>query len=404
MPVCYTKYTNGQKSSLNSYQEFRWDSSDYGHPRTVLISEKIEGFHKRVEMGEFLPYTELKVSGQQQVGMPTGKSSSTLVDTRGNWDRREANACIMGISEPSYTGPSLSETEWQRLSDRAYLQAKRGLALLAVEIKEFPKVVSLFADFRMNLLRRNHAIQSHVRTINRKRSRAYRQETHEAFQQAWLEYRYGWRQLYFSAEAMSEAAQQLASEEKWLDIQDSASQRSELDVGPVQVTDLWAGSPYPIIDVVHKIQGTRTHRASCVLRMHKMTKAFNANPLLFAWEIVPYSFVVDWFVNTSEIIQAAWPSYAQHSTHCRSVKDEITVTTSYRQDVPPSSTDAYGRTITTAQGKAGRHLYRHQTYHRWPHPYVAKVPPLRLDVNLDWQKLLDIVALVTGDKPKAARI
>ena len=54
------------------------------------------------------------------------------------------------------------------------------------------------------------------------------------------------------------------------------------------------------------------------------------NPFVTAWELVPYSFVIDWFINVGDWLQYQTATLASHASQrvaCLSVKKDIISTT-----------------------------------------------------------------------------
>jgi len=108
-----------------------------------------------------------------------------------------------------------------------------------------------------------------------------------------------------------------------------------------------------------------------------------------AWELVPFSFVVDWFTNLGKLI-SAWAPNPGFSVVGSWVKTEIsTVYDCYPTEIvnigtpwSPSSSGTF----------SGSYMEIHKTITREPSPSIPWLPSF--DVNLDMLKLLDIVMLL----------
>lgn len=132
------------------------------------------------------------------------------------------------------------------------------------------------------------------------------------------------------------------------------------------------------------------------------------NPLQTAWELIPYSFVVDWFVNVGDYICAHYSaSLSSQTICCASIRTNVTESTYY---VAPSSSttknptcydlcaNGYGIPSSPAP-KVVRYdsqnslvqSIRENTYRRW----VVPVPSyrLRFEPHLNWRRLVDSVVL-----------
>jgi hypothetical protein len=77
--------------------------------------------------------------------------------------------------------------------------------------------------------------------------------------------------------------------------------------------------------------GSVTVRASVACAYHNGSMPFAAkvamNPLLTAWELIPYSFVIDWFVNIGDAIKLNLSmNYAEEVAACWSIRTKTTTT------------------------------------------------------------------------------
>ena len=108
------------------------------------------------------------------------------------------------------------------------------------------------------------------------------------------------------------------------------------------------------------------------------------NPALIAYELMPYSFVVDWFYNIGDYLQSqtalAGLSLDYVSiTKTRYLQDEITVLGS--GDNPGSKPDY-----------AGQHTYFSKLKQR--DLSIPQPPMPTLGVNMDWKRLIDSLAMM----------
>jgi len=73
-------------------------------------------------------------------------------------------------------------------------------------------------------------------------------------------------------------------------------------------------------------QGTVVHTRTSLVRMNPNAGNYDiGNPLEWAWENIPFSFVLDWFVNVGDTIAASFVDRScQHVSTVRSVKTELT--------------------------------------------------------------------------------
>jgi hypothetical protein len=128
----------------------------------------------------------------------------------------------------------------------------------------------------------------------RRFNRTYRQDAEHAVGKTWLEFQYGWKPLLSDVYG---AAQEAADAVSPIFSGTAKAKSSATSVASLSGTENW-GFPvnlfledrtakYEVMYIAHYVmQNSVAHRAA----MNGLI-----NPLVVAWELVPYSFVVDWF-------------------------------------------------------------------------------------------------------------
>lgn len=116
------------------------------------------------------------------------------------------------------------------------------------------------------------------------------------FSGTWLQYRYGWRTLYMDMQSLVKAIQS---------IDDSRKRFRESAGGSTTVTDVddivlnWPEG------VVRFIQTTRyTVGARGVVVADIEPPKISFNPVVTAWELIRFSFIIDWFINIGQWLAA----------------------------------------------------------------------------------------------------
>lgn len=112
----------------------------------------------------------------------------------------------------------------------------------------------------------------------------------------WLEARYGWRPLIYDLKEINEAIKNFSERRTRL------SKRKGGDTTTILTTDDVAYWSY--IDITTVITDTITigFRGSVVADI--TVPKIQLNPLVTGWELLPFSFVVDWFVSIGKAIEA----------------------------------------------------------------------------------------------------
>lgn len=198
------------------------------------------------------------------------------------------------------------------------------------------------------------------------------------FNSLWLEARYGWRPLVYD---ISNGCQQLRKKRS-IRNEGHSSTATDLAAFTTKNTDGVAGR---IIGTCTR-SGTRTYRGFALANGDFGANAGGFQPFRTAWELVPFSFVVDWFFDIGSFISAATPipgvdvpasGYSIHDSW--SLVQDVSVV------LKPG---AVGYSVTT--NYSGRYTKEANTYSRYP----SGVSIPRLFPRLNTLKLVDIGSLV----------
>lgn len=146
-----------------------------------------------------------------------------------------------------------------------------------------------------------------------------RKQILKLFSSKWLEYRYGWLPLLYSAEDL---VRSLESELQKDDIV-SGKSRVVTDLSDTEVKSQYFPST-GTLSQTHTLTGTRTYRGAAYSTIGSPELAKSGlDPLVTGWELIPFSFVVDWFVQVGTWLKAVSPfAGAQELGSMASVKDE----------------------------------------------------------------------------------
>lgn len=182
---------------------------------------------------------------------------------------------------------------------------------------------------------------------------------------AWLEYRYAISPLIMEAEDIMSAFEALG---------DLYSKTKVSEVNNYEVSH--TGSWEKVTDVA-KVKSTvmikRRYDPSTILSA--MDQVIHFNPFTTAWELIPLSFVIDWFINIGDFIaaSAAIPDYCEQGS-----------TLGIR--VYRDGTYKYG-TFSTA-------MLKENSYYRRviPNPSAS----LSFNTDLSWRRQIDALALSWG--------
>lgn len=197
----------------------------------------------------------------------------------------------------------------------------------------------------------------------------------------WLGARYGWRTLLYDLDDLSRVVANIVTRnkkperhKKWVGY--------ETDLAPVSSEWVVSGTPsmqYRMFDTVRI--GSRGSVSADI-----DVPDFRFNPLLTGWEVIPFSFVLDWFIGVGQSIAAASFQYlataSSASTGCYA---EMTRT--LRRELIPTSS-IFGKYFQDAWCKV-------RVESRKP-CNVSLTPQFRL--NLNPLKILDLIGLIIQKK------
>lgn len=246
------------------------------------------------------------------------------------------------------------------------------------------------ADKTYNLVRK-----AHTRTVKRASAilskKVGKIRTIREFADAWLEYRYGWRILAYDVESAQDSVHRFQQRTELnrstayhLDEKYATASISGVRVGN---TILHGEVGWPNTDILHhhKVE-YRVGAGVLVDRFHAAT----INPVMTAWELIPYSFIMDWFVDVGTYLGAHTPTFGRRLDYVWvSTRQSRLETQTVRWDPETdssSSTEYWGRNSSTPA------VCEWVTYDRYPVPASA---PFQIDFNprLDLSKFTDLAAL-----------
>lgn len=233
---------------------------------------------------------------------------------------------LLGVDgTPDASTTSLTSVVSSRLAQGFYAKAKGLKSNIGVSVAEAPKTIELIADrarrialafkalkhfqvgkaFSLLRMRRNAHMTKLARQARSKRRRSVSGSKWAA--RSWLEIQYGWKPLL--GEVYS-AAEDLASKHKKVspDIFVSYSVKERR-----AVTTFSGGTPSYINTSLKKMQSGGyveiRSRIQCNFRVVEQSKRTASalgltNVAAIAWELLPWSFVVDWFAPVGDFLSS----------------------------------------------------------------------------------------------------
>lgn len=346
--------------------------------------------------GAFLPLNPFEVTTE----------NIKIIAGNGRLDFTAANFYWAGPYVPSSWSSTLSTPAINgSLADAAVLSAAANAAQasfdLSTWIAEFGDTVETLAEIGRRFNGATEAMANEARNLARiaqlarypKRLLKYLGNPRRAFDQfadLWLLGRYGVRPIVYDFYNAQKALQVLM---KGTTIVKGRGQQEESysnTYGPVTtnigggVNEVWSET----ITVNRKYYGTAFVRFN-----DRTSAAIQVNPLVTAWELLPYSFIVDWFVDVGAWVQTLKPQMdGDYLGICLGIRTSIEhQTTFYWTSNPP---------ITGSLGPATR-IRKVESYTR-ESASIPSFPPLIPRLSIP--KVIDLITIFLSGKGKVSRI
>lgn len=252
-----------------------------GFDYKVTVGENIDRYHQRLRLGELLPHTSFyQFEGKSAA---SGYCDKQLVGynnrsqvTAGNWT--------------PYSGWMVSENDclaFKPDSASVALQIQRAAARIATgqsfDALTFAGEAGKTAKMVYGVANKLHQVRSALRDPR-------------DMANLWLEGRYGWRPLYKDMSDLQQAVRSL--EEKRTRFSNRAG-TSYSSSSNVNVT-----SDEGELYLTKSIATTAEISVRGSVTADIEPPAFQFDPLVTAWELIPYSFVVDWLVHVGTALDS----------------------------------------------------------------------------------------------------
>lgn len=218
----------------------------------------------------------------------------------------------------------------------------------------------------------------------KKRLKGFGKDTYQDFNNLWLEGRYGWRTLAYDVRDLNEAIRDYDEKRR---IWTERSGYSYSDVDNSSGTTSWNA-----VNLQWTQEDRTEHSVRGAVAADFKPARVTLDPVNTAWELVPYSFVVDWVINVGETLA---------STKLLMLANDVTASVG----VKSVST----RTVTTvAEPKGTSEVTYNETY-TCTNTLVRRYPTsisMRPSITgrlIDSKLVLDLIALTRGGKKPLRR-
>jgi hypothetical protein len=356
----YRINVGGSETTLFNVSSMTSDSQSVSH------GFDIENYHRRVRMGELMPHTpyerwryDFQVTGSYH---NYNSSDGTSVHTPSWWTNdwftdslvKESMSAPAAVAKLKDYFPQV-----QAAAAKIYTQGHDSLTFVA----EFTKTISMFANARESLIKL-------ITSIPKGKTLA----------QSWLEFRYGWRTLYFDMVDVQHALVNLNESKNRFSERTGTKSTSSTATAMTQGTH--GVSPIALTMTATR-EETISVRGSVAADIEP--PRFRFNPAITAWELVKFSFIIDWFINVGLWLEAmSFLTFATSYSASGSVKIE-------------AHTIGSLTTATFGPGYSGTTSFSAESHSQYMVRIPTRVPTVPLfNVRVNVPKFIDLWALLVG--------
>jgi len=342
------------------------------------------GYHKRLKAGELLPLQPYERFDYVEES-PRGTYGGTYDNGYRKYNyhvnsiRSMLGSSMSVVACESQISAMISGINYDALLQAAYSNMQPDLDTLT-SLAELGKTIKLVTGFRKRW----------VDLLTRARKGNLRSAA-EATGDAWLEWRYGWRILGYEFSAIANFVEH--------PIRDliEGGQAGQSFTDSSQIIETFIGY-YCQHDLIYTHERDVSVRVSAVSKFS--SRAINTQLSIpnTAWELIPFSFVADWFVSIGdtlkafEVSQSATTSYASLSYKYHETG---------RLALGPSSKGS--GTYASAPYATGSAHSRADYLKRIPISAAPTFIP-QFNVDLDWKKWADLASLFLSINSDVSRI
>lgn len=372
------RYTRPNCASAYAYSQSFASSSGVQIVKTIE-DVQTPGFHTLLKCGEFLPLNPVTISEITETRIPgTG-------ETFGTWN----GSCFLQrdigpqffLRSLSVALPPVDEDLVDTVVTNAIANAKAATfdaLTFAAELRQTTRLVG------SNYNRITRFAEKAAKTA--RRFARGKREILSLFSQLWLEYQFGWKPLiHDTQDALRAFRRTLAAGE----LKEGFS-RVNVDMSDSDVV-ITAGSGFTIVDT-STLTGSRIYRGKAYGLVTGNGASYGSDILVTGYEIIPYSFLVDYFINIGGWLQAITPfSGAKMLGSQCSIKDTYTLETEMSITYSGASSGVFSGNILKLEG---------ETYQRFPHS--GGVLP-HWNPRLTPTRVLNILALIFAGRSRVHR-
>jgi uncharacterized protein YbgA (DUF1722 family) len=317
-------------------------------------------------------------------------------------DALNANSGILYDAVQSAEAQVISalNSSYDALTD--FSEIRETLQLIKSLLDAVHHPLSSFRDLRNRILGKSG-------TFNKKSAK----QAYKEVADAWMQYRYGIMPIVYSVGDLMK----LLKKNKRLYNSEKAFRGIDLNEVNLDIPDHMCFYEQIAGTVTVKATGKQMGSVNALLRL---IDGISVNPFKTAWELIPYSFVVDWFLNVGDYIDAhlgSLVSFSEGRTHCYAIKSNYT-RSMYFRDVYDNRVNLHTGPWTVSQGVVfprsdksfgclydASYLLRAETFNTYERRvFTNQDVELKFDPFLNWKRFIDGFVLGLSNTRRALRL
>lgn len=362
-----------------NYTQYGVTSVAYETYSGTLVNKHITdvqtpGFHSLKKCGKFLPLNPVEID------TTTEKRLAGPVDSyygAGSPGEVKYAGSFAGSFTATHVVPEPIDGD---LLNSAVLTASANAASAEWDVLTFMAEIKKTAQTMQTIGR-----HFNVKTGQLARTAArYKRDPWGAFRELWLGARYSIRPLIYDYMSAAQALRALSREILILD------GKGHNGTSHSDEWSLTTPTAYGRIEQRETLTQDLSYRGAAYCKYEKaLNTAFQIDPLVTMYELAPYSFVVDWFINIGGWVRTLRPMISGSF---------LGVQESIREDTLLTASKVNHYTVAPYSGyfDEGRYEKRMVKYTR--NPTSVPFPPVVLDLTLP--RIVDLVTLFIGGKTK----
>lgn len=355
-------------------------------------AERTPKFHKLQRENVFLPPRAYK-RFDSEVRTPPGNYRGTYLKS-GVQSYSYYTNYILGVPDSVTTSRDECEFHIARLTEGVDLRVLEQQAIANINpsldaltsAAEAKKTAGMILGTRQTAVNLLKDLRSSVALVRKGKVLKAADVTSKTFGDAWLQWRYGWRILGYDIQNAQQYLKQpilplLRVGRAGLTIPESVTETSHSAFYYVQ---------YDKVTQIDRLVGIRVNAN---VRFRGEAKNFIANPFITAWELVPFSFVADWFVTVGDALSS-------YQVLLNAAEVYTSVGMKFEETATSFPTNVQKGTGTYASTPFSAHAELYATTR-----YVSRSPLSgndagsrfhlpQINVNLTTPRLLDVAALL----------